>query len=65
MRATPSTFTILNAENATASTWSFYTSAARAGDFGPGISLNDRGFLGQIGGTYTVTNGAWTASAEL
>jgi hypothetical protein len=65
MRATPSTFTILNAENATASTWSFYTSAARAGDFGPGISLNDRGFLGQIAGTYTVTNGAWTASAEL
>jgi hypothetical protein len=64
MRATP-VVTTINAENATANTWSFYNSSARAGDFNPGLTSNNRGFFGSISGSYTVTNGAWTASAEL
>jgi microcystin-dependent protein len=64
MRST-AIMTVLNAENTTANTWSFYTSAARSGDLNPGLSANNRGFFAQVSGTYTVTNGAWTASAEL
>lgn len=65
MRATPTTFTVLNAENTTASTWSLYNTAGRVGDFNPNIVSNDRGFFGQVSGAYTVSNGAWAADAEL
>jgi hypothetical protein len=65
MRSAP-TLTIYNSETAATGSWSFYNSSNKVGDFAiTSASSNSRGFLIYQSGTYTVSNGAWSASAEL
>jgi hypothetical protein len=66
MRVSPSV-SLFNLEGGSTGTWSLYNSSGGIGAGTPSaVDSNTRGFLVYFGGsTITVTNGGWSASAEL
>jgi hypothetical protein len=66
MRTAPSV-TIFNMENVGTATWSLYNSSTKVSDTAPlSVDVSARGFLVYFSGaTITVSNGGWSANAEL
>jgi hypothetical protein len=66
MRTAPS-ITIFNMEGVGTATWSLYNSSTKASDTAPlSVDISTRGFLVYFSGaTITVSNGGWSANAEL
>jgi hypothetical protein len=68
MLSAPHTVTFYNPITANAGTWEYYNSTTKIADYAPTASpITERGFSPYRASltAATVTNGAWSASAEL